>query len=379
MLPVVLQVAARSPLPRRSWIALVATIAVAAAALPAALSYSRELGSAYEARGSERNVVVLAKGAGSDAASVLPRRTRRVIAAYPRVAVKRGVPLVSPELAIESRVSVLGRRDVAVMAVRGIEPAFFEVEQIDVVNGSPSLHGRAVLVGRPAQRRLGVRVGSVISMFGERWVVGGLFDDRAGVLDVGILADLDDVMKAAGREAYSSLTVRADRADDVSTLVHRLERDGRIAVTAVPERDRDVGARRRAIAAAWLGVLGALLGLAGAALGLRSAMVAVVPCRARDIGTLRALGFGATAVLVTLVAEPVAVGAAGGLLAIALRALVGGPHIGVLPAHLRLDLTPGIVGSSLAVSVVVALAGGAPAVRRVVKQCATAAPASPTR
>ena len=303
---------------------------------------------------------MLAKQARSEAASAIPRRSKRVIAGHARVALKEGVPLVSAELAVESPVSVLGGRNESVMAVRGVEPAFFDVRQVEVVNGSSALRGHIVLLGRAAQRRLDVRVGSV-SMFGERWVVGGLFDGRAGVLDLGILADLHELMRAANRDAYSSLTVKAETAEDVATLVDRLGNDRRIAVTAMPERDHDLGSRRRAIVVAWLGVLGSLLGLAGAALGLRSAMEAVVPRRARAAETSRALGLGATGVLVALVTEPVLVGLAGGLLAVGLRALLGAALVGVLPARLPLDLTPGIAGACVALSVAVGLAGGLPA------------------
>ena len=52
--------------------------------------------------------------------------------------------------------------------------------------------------------------------FGERWTVGGLFEAQGSSLELAILTDLSDLMRAAQRDELSSFTLKATSENDVA-------------------------------------------------------------------------------------------------------------------------------------------------------------------
>ncbi len=89
-------------------------------------------------------------------------------------------------------------------------------------------------------------------------------------------------------------------------------------------------------------------------------MYTAVAGRTREIGTLRAIGFSGTSILVSFLAEAVLLGAAAGVLGLALGWLVNGARINVMSASIRFTVTPTVAAAGLLLSIAVGILGGLP-------------------
>ena len=103
----------------------------------------------------------------------------------------------------------------------------------------------------------------------------------------------------------------------------------------------------------------------GALFGCLNTMYAAVSVRGREIATLRALGFSAFPVAVSVMLEAVVLAAGGGLIGAAIAwALYDGKRDAFGNTVFFLTVSPGLVGLGVSWAVVVALLGGiAPSIR----------------
>lgn len=353
----------RSLLHRKSRTALtVLGIAASISIFVAMVSFGRGLSVSFARTGSEDNVMVLQKSAFSQSLSSLPRGSNDVIRFFDHVKQKDGTPLASPELAVEPWVSVPGKPGEIFMVARGVEPVFFDVmDQVKVVQGSRELRGNKLLLGPAARHKLGgLAIGDTITLFSERWTIGGLFEAGGSSLEYAILADLSDLMRAAHRDELSSFTLKAESVGDVAPLVKLLEGDRRVLVTAMPEKDYYVASGKTFGIVAQLGLLVSIIVSLGAIFGGMNTMYTAVAGRTREIGTLRAIGFSGSSILLSFLAEAVLLGAAGGVLGFALGLLVSGARVNVGTASIRFTVTPAVAVTSLLLSIAVGLLGGLP-------------------
>jgi putative ABC transport system permease protein len=328
----------------------------------AMVSFARGMSATFENTGSPDNVVVLQKAAFSQSLSSLPRSNDDVLRYYPHVARRGEATLASPELSVEPWVTVTGMKNEIFMVARGVEPVFFDVmDTVRVTQGTAALRGNKVLLGPAARHKLGgVTVGETIHMYGEPWIVAGLFEAAGSSVEFSILADLDDLMRAANREEYSSFTLKAGAAGDIPALVRMLEEDRRILVTAMPERDYYAASGQVFAIVARMGLLVAIIVSFGAVFGGMNTMYTAVAGRTREIGTLRALGFGGRGIMLSFVTEAVLIGLAGGVVGVGLGSLVDGARMNVMVASIQFVVTPMVAVAGLALSVVVGFLGGLP-------------------
>jgi len=249
---------------------------------------------------------------------------------------------------------------------RGIEPVFFDVlDQIRVTQGSRDLRGNKLLLGPAARHKLGgVSIGDTVVFFGESWTVAGLFEAEGSSLELAMLADLSDLMRAAQRDELSAFTIKAASVGEVAPLVKLLENDRRVLVTAVPEREYYVASGRTFSILPGIGLLMSYIILLGAIFGGMNTMYTAVAGRTREIGTIRALGFSGASILVSFLVEAALIGAAGGLLGTALGWLVRGVRVNVMTASVQCTVTLQVAALGFALAVAIGLLGGlAPALR----------------
>ena len=353
----------RSLLQRKSRTALtVIGIAAVIALFVAMTAFSKSLRATFARSGTPENVVVLQKGAFSQSLSSLPKSSNDVIRYFGHVAIKGDVPLASPELAVEPWVHVPSKREDIFMVARGVGPVFFDVmSQVKVVHGSRELRGNKLLLGPAARAKLGgVGIGDTVTFFGEDWTVGGLFEAEGSSLELAMLADLSDLMRAAQREEFSSFTLKAASLAEVAPLVNSLEADRRVLVTAMAEKDYYVASGRTFSIVAQLGLLVSMIVTLGAIFGGMNTMYTAVAGRTREIGTLRALGFSGASILMSFLAEALLLGTAGGVLGVALGCLVNGARVNVMTASVRFAVTPSIAVAGILLAIGVGLLGGLP-------------------
>lgn len=353
----------RSLLDRKSRTLLtVLGIGAVIAVFVAMVSFAHGMAAGFSRAGAPDNVVVLQRSAFSQSLSSLPRSSNDVIRWFEGVRHEGGTSLASPELHVEPWVTPPGRSDEVFMVVRGVQPVFFRVvEGLKMTHGASELRGNRLLLGPAARAKLGgIGLGDTVVFFGERWTVGGLFEAGGGSVEFAILADLDDLMRAAQRDELSSFTLKADGPATVAPLVRALEADRRLLVTAMPEGEYYRSSGKTFAIIGQLGLLVSIIVSLGAIFGGMNTMYTAVAGRTREIGTLRAIGFSRASILASFLAEAVLLGAAGGVLGVVLGSLLNGARVNVMSTSIRFTVTPAVAGAGLLLSVAVGVLGGLP-------------------
>jgi len=268
------------------------------------------------AAGEPRNLVVMRKGATNDGSSQLPREAAQILRAMPGVAAAPdGTPLASAQLVNQPFIRVAGGGRENVL-VRGVEPVAFQVHsRVRLVEGRsfrPNLG--EIVVGTGAARRYGLRVGGVADFGRRQWTVVGIFDSGGTAFDSEIWAHVNDVQDDTRRQGYSAVRLTVAPGVDPTEVIRRIDRDGRFTLEAKPETVYYEEQAETANALYVLVLTLAVVMATGATFGALNTMYAAVANRTAEIGTLRALGFGRGAILLSFLAESVLL-AAGGLVA----------------------------------------------------------------
>ncbi len=358
---------ARSILQRKARTALtVLGIAAVVAVFVAMAAFGRGLSTSFARTGSADNVIVLQKGAFSLSLSSLPKNSSDVVPYFPYIKKQKDRILASPELAIEPWVKAPHRDEPIFMNARGVAPVFFSVaDTVRVTAGTTEIRGNRVLLGRGAQQKLGgVEVGEAITMFGEPWVVSGVFEANGTNLEFEILADLTDLMRAANREEYSGFTLKLDDPTNAERLIALAESDRRLLLTAAREQDYYASSGKVYAVVGQIGLLISLIVTVGAVFGGMNTMYAAVSGRLREVGTLRALGFSRNSILASFLAESLLLSVAGGLLGVVIGCLANGARVSVGTANIRFTVGAGVMLSGLFLSAVVGVVGGLLPARR---------------
>lgn len=305
------------PQRRGSVLAAVFGIAGVVAVLVGVLSIAAGFSRVMAASSAPDGVIVLRSGADSEMVSGLPRDQTRLIADAPGVARDAEGPLASAELFV---IINLARRSTGMDAnvpLRGVEPAGFKVRDgLHLVAGRPFARGRnEVIVGVGAEREFaGLEVGGSLRVGRNDWTVVGVFAAGGGAAESEIWTDAT-VLQAAYRrgDVYQSVFVRLEspgaftRFKDALTSNPLLE----VKVMRLSEHYAEQSTAIRTLITR-LGVAVAMLMAIGAVFGALNTMYSSVSARKREIATLRALGFGRGAVIVSVMLESVVIALAGG-------------------------------------------------------------------
>jgi putative ABC transport system permease protein len=349
-------------------------IALAALVLVALTAMASGFRTALRATGRTDNAIVLERGMGSELMSDVSIEEAAVIAVDPRIARRPdGGLLLSRE--IQSLISLhhTGGGDQANVAVRGVTPLAFEVRSgVRVVEGRPFAPATPeVIVGRRVRDRFGLGVGSKVMIRRTAWEVVGVFASDGSGFESEIWGDLHTLAGPLRRtRGYQALVFRMADPRALKELQNALESDRRLHVRVWQERqfyDEQAGSVVLALAGI-AALVASVMGL-GAVLAAMNTMYGVVAARAREIGTLRALGFSRSAILTCFVLESVALGLAGGVLgcllalpANALSTATYGANYAEMAFAFR--TTPGVLGLGLLFAAVTGGMGGLlPAIR----------------
>ncbi|MFZ9346908.1 MAG: ABC transporter permease, partial [Burkholderiaceae bacterium] len=138
-----------------------------------------------------------------------------------------------------------------------------------------------------------------------------------------IWGDVDALMQAFRRQAYSSVVVRLTDPRAYDGLVDKLNEDVRIPLAA--RREADYYAEQSAGLSRFIQILGLTLAVIfsiGAVIGATITMQAAVSSRTAEIGTLRALGFQRRSILMAFLAESMGLAVLGGLAGIVLASFM---------------------------------------------------------
>ena len=314
----------------KSTLLTVIGIALVVAVFIALLAMASGFRLALSASGTAGNAIVLQKGALSELGSSFSAAAGDSVADDPRVEHSSdGTPLVSPELVL---VVALPRRSddqLTNLGVRGVTPAAFRLRKgITLLEGRRPRAGLSeIIVGRRAQRLIeGLAAGSHISLLRHPFEVVGVFSDEGSSFESELWGDFAAMASAFNRAGTeSSLTVRLRDPATLPAFDRDLRASVQYPLTMTGEREYYEGQAGRLVGflrslAVFVGVVTGI----GAVFAAMNTMYAIVASRTREVGTLRALGFSRSAVLIAFMLEGLILAMAGGLLGCLLSLLTNG-------------------------------------------------------
>jgi len=299
--------------------ATVIGIAGVVGVLVGVLSIAAGFKQAMAVSASPDGAVVLRSGADSEMVSGFGRGETRAIADAPGVARNADGPLASAELFVIINLPKRSTGLDANVPLRGVEGAAWHVrDNTKIIEGRMFDWGKdEVVVGRGAALEFaGMTVGSKIKVGRYEWPVVGIFTANGGAAESEIWSDAKVLQAAYNRgDSFQSVYVRLNSPGAFQEFKDALTSNPQLNVKVVRQSDyysEQSETMTRLITT--LGVLIASLMAVGAVFGALNTMYSAVAARTREIATLRALGFGGSAVVVSLMLESLLLALAGGII-----------------------------------------------------------------
>ena len=355
-------------------VGIAGVVGVLVALLAMAEGYSETL----KKTGSVDTAIVMRGASASEVMSVLERESIVQIAQAPGVARSaKGEPIASDEIVVAANLPVKGGAadEEGSVQLRGVgEQAWAVRPQVKIVEGRKFTPGlRELIVGRGAARQFaGLTPGSEIRLGAQPWTVAGVFAS-GDAMESELWGDATAVAETYRRgSSRNAVTVRLEDPKSFAAFKTALEANPQLKIDAATTLDyfgKQSEQMTRVIKAMGLAV-GAIMAI-GAMFGALNTMFAAVAARAREIATLRAIGFPGLPVVVAVMLETMLLALVGGLIGGALAWLVfngysastmAGGSVGQLA--FQLHVTPELLWNGLKWALAIGFIGGLfPAVR----------------
>jgi len=360
----------RSMLVRKATAAMTAGgIAMVVAVFVMTLAIAQGFRATLVASGSPQNAIVLRKGATSETVSAVLRGDVPILESLPQIARDGdGRPLASPELVVIIALPRSTDNQPANVPVRGVGPRAFALRtNLKFVEGRPLTPGtREINVGRLATGRFkGLSLGSDVKFGSNTWKVVGIFTADDASFESEVWGDVDLMQPAFQRNGYQSMTVKLADPSMFDSFKAAVEGDPRLMLE--PQREQDYYADQSRPVTTLISVFGTFVTLIlsiGAMAGAMNTMYAAVAYRTREIGTLRALGFGRLRIVSAFLVESVALAAIGGAAGCILALPVHGLSTGTTnfssfsEVAFKFRITPALLAGGLVFAMVMGAVGG---------------------
>ncbi|MEI9479563.1 MAG: ABC transporter permease, partial [Deltaproteobacteria bacterium] len=243
--------------------------------------------------GSYDNVVVLRKGSGSEVVSGVGREQASVVETRPEIAIgSNGQRLLAKEIVVLINIPKKGTHKPSNVIVRGIEENSLLLRpQIRLVEGRlPRMGSLEVIAGSSLVKRFkNIGIDEALCCGMGDWRIVGIFDAGNTGFSSEIWGDVNQLMQAFRRPAYSSVIFKLRDLSEFQELKNRLESDPRLTVEA--KRETRYYAEQSEMMARFLRILGLSITIIfslGAIIGAMVTMYSSVANRTAEIGTLRA-------------------------------------------------------------------------------------------
>lgn len=299
----------------------VAVIGIAGVVLVfvAVLSIAEGVRATMRSTGDPNTVMVLRAGSDTEMTSGMTGDHARIVQDTPGLARDADGPLASPELFVIVDNPMRRNNAIANVPLRGVTPAAFKVhDRLKIVQGRRLEFGKnEIIVGRAAARQFaGLDVGSTVRWGETSWQIVGMFEDGGSVRESELWCDAKILQPAYRRgNSYQSVYAKLASPDSFQMVKDSLTTNPQLTVTAMREPDYYAGQSEtlQRIVTTIGFIIGGLMGI-GAVFGAVNTMYTAVASRTREIATLRALGFGALPVVVSVLAEATFLSVLGGLI-----------------------------------------------------------------
>jgi putative ABC transport system permease protein len=308
-------------------------IGLTVAVLVVAVALTEGLKTVFGGTGDPRQFLVLRKGVDAELTSTVTSDAYQIIRRMPGIAsAPGGEPMVSPEgLTVVNLPSVDSPQGMNV-TVRGLLPIGLAMRDAQIVTGKmfgPGL--RQVVVGEAIARRYpDARIGKQVRFGRGLWEVVGVFRMGESAANSEIWADLNQLRGDFERQGgSSSLLVRAQSESQIPELKKTIDADQRLGSSVIGEKQYYVAMTSSGTPLRVLGFSVAVIMAIGSAFAATNTMYAAVVRRTREIGTMRALGFGRWAILRSFMLESIFLALVGGILGVLIALPINGLTTGV--------------------------------------------------
>jgi len=353
-------------------IALTVTTAVFLMALLAGLD------KAFMTSGDPLNVLVMRKGSTAELSGGFDASLFPTLKTLPGIAKDaQGELLASGEWVV---VVVLPRKDGTGdvnVSVRGLMPGGLTLRQEETDSkGQPRLKllegrwfetgQREVVVGKSIHDRFsGANVGDTMDFAKGQWKVVGVFDSGGTAYDSEIWGDVNQIAVDFDRQGgYASAYLRATDPVAADALKNRVSDDQRLKLEGSLETEYYEKQTSSGGPIKFIGTVVAIIMAIGSSFAAMNTMYAAVAYRAREIATLRIIGFSRPSILTSFVIEAILLSLLGALVGIVLILPFNGMTTGVgnsltfSETVFSLHLTARVVITAVVFAIVMGLAGG---------------------
>ena len=362
---------------------IIVGLAGVVAVFTALLAMAEGFQSTLKSTGRDDIALVLRGGSSAELNSVLPRDQATLIKQAPGVRQGGdGQPIASAEMIVITELLKTGEKTGSNITVRGVEPAAFALRpQLKIVDGRKFQPGlRELIVGRGVSEQFeGARIGETLRMRGSDWTVVGTFES-GDANESELWADAEVAQTTFNRRGFSSVRLQLESPAGLRTVKDALTADPRLNVDVESEQQYYSGQTQQFRQSIGLlaGVVTLIMAL-GATFAALNTMYAAVGTRAREIATLRAIGFGGTPVVISVMIESLVLALAGGAIGALLAYLLfNNMAVSTLGANFsqvvfQFRVTPPLVQRGLLIAIMIGMIGGLlPALRAARMQVTTA-------
>jgi putative ABC transport system permease protein len=318
--------------------------------------------------------IVMHSGAISEFSSSLARQETLTIMDAPGVVHGAdGKPVASADVVMAIEMARTRGGSPANVTLRGVGPRNGALRpEIRLVAGrmfQPGLH--ELIAGKSARAEFtGLAIGDRLKMRNADWTIVGVFaSDNAQ--DSEVLGDADSLVSAFQRNLFQDVTVLLESPEAFERFRQALISNPTVSVEA--ERELDYYRAQTKLLTDTLFSISYLVGTimaVGAVFGAINTMYSAVSARAVEIATLRAIGFSAGVVVISVFVEALLLALAGAVIATALAWLIFNGStvslmsLGATQLVVPVTMTPALMAQGVLWACVIGLLGGLfPAIR----------------
>lgn len=294
-------------------------IALTVAVLVAVLALVNGLHRAFETTADPLNVLVMRKGANAELSGGIARSVFQDLKSKPGIArAADGRPLASLELVTVLSLPTPQNPDGTNTTLRGLtDEGLMLREHVKLLAGRWFRAGqREVVVGAAVAKRYpDAQIGKKLRFGKGEWEVVGVMEAGQSATNSEIFADLNLLAGDFNRfDGLSSALVRATDSVAVEALVNSINDDQRLNATARTEQQYMEAQTSSAAPIQYLGVFVSIIMAVGSSFAAMNTMYAAVARRAKEVGTLRVLGFSRGSILTSFFLESLLLSMIGGVL-----------------------------------------------------------------
>nr|WP_198683494.1 ABC transporter permease [Peristeroidobacter agariperforans] len=287
--------------------------------------------STLQQTGRDDTAIILETGARSEANSSLTHEGVGMLSQLPQIRRSElNEPIASPELLV---VASLPKRTGmnANIGIRGIGERGWELRpRAKLIAGRAFMPGlRELVAGAGVQGTLAVHEGATLMVNGQAWTVVGIFDSQ-DAHNSELWGDTAVIASAFRRgSAKTSLLVQLNEPAAIDPLNAAIANDPRLKAEAMITRQYfSRQSEHLTKVAQILGTaVGAIMAI-GALFGALNSMYSAVSGRAREIATMRAIGFRRLPVVVAVMIETLLLAVPGGVIGGAIAWLLFDGYVG---------------------------------------------------